>query len=48
LEQPPSWNDGVVARNPCVSWAFLFQTSDEETIKEQRIKVKYRYKTAGR
>jgi len=24
LEQPPSWNDGAVARNPCVSWAFLF------------------------
>jgi len=24
LEQPPSWNDGTVARNPCVSWAFLF------------------------
>jgi len=20
----PSWNDGAVARNPCVSWAFLF------------------------
>jgi len=24
LEQPPSWNDGAVARNPCVSWAFLW------------------------
>jgi len=23
LEQPPSWNDGAVASNPCVSWAFL-------------------------
>ena len=23
LEQPPSWNDGAVARNPCISWAFL-------------------------
>ena len=21
----PSWNDGAVARNRCVSWAFLFQ-----------------------
>jgi len=20
----PSWNDGAVARNPCVSWAFLY------------------------
>jgi len=24
LELPPSWNDGAVARNPGVSWAFLF------------------------
>jgi len=24
LEQPPSWNDGAVARNPCVIWAFLY------------------------
>jgi len=23
LEQPPSLNDGAVARNPGVSWAFL-------------------------
>jgi len=23
LELPPSWNDGAVARNPGVSWAFL-------------------------
>ena len=23
-EQPPSLNDGAVARNPGVSWAFLF------------------------
>ena len=21
----PSWNDGAVARNPCVSWAFLLR-----------------------
>jgi len=24
LELPPSWNVGAVARNPGVSWAFLF------------------------
>ena len=23
----PSWNDGAVTRNPCVSWAFLFVNS---------------------
>jgi len=23
LEQPPSLNDGAIARNPGVSWAFL-------------------------
>ena len=21
---PTHWNDGAVARNPCVSWAFLY------------------------
>jgi len=25
LELPPFWNDGAVARNPGVSWAFLFR-----------------------
>jgi len=26
LELPPSWNDSAVARNPGVSWAFLFSS----------------------
>ena len=30
LEQP-SWNDGAVARNPCVSWAFLLVMELEST-----------------